>query len=32
MRNFIVGYMRWTMRVNAYVYLLTDRYPAFSLA
>jgi hypothetical protein len=32
MRNFIVGTMRWAMRVNAYIYLLTDEYPPFSLA
>jgi hypothetical protein len=32
MRNFIVGVMRWAMRVNAYVYLLTDEYPPFSLS
>jgi len=29
--NFIVGVTRWTYRVNAYVYLLRDDYPPFSL-
>lgn len=31
LRTFIVGYMRWVTRVEAYVGLLTDRYPPFSL-
>ena len=31
MRRFIVGTHRWTMRVNAYAYLLTDEYPPFTL-
>jgi uncharacterized protein DUF4389 len=31
LRNFFVGYFRWTYRVNAYVFLLTDDYPPFSL-
>lgn len=31
MRNFVVGFFRWTTRVNAYHYLLTDVYPPFSL-
>jgi hypothetical protein len=26
-----VGIMRWSTRVNAYFYLLTDEYPPFSL-
>ena len=30
--DFLVGYLRWTLRVNAYALLLTDRYPPFSLA
>jgi hypothetical protein len=29
--GFFVGVMRWTMRVNAYGYLMTDKYPPFSL-
>lgn len=32
MRNFLVGYMRWTTRVGAYYLLLTDEYPPFALA
>ena len=31
MFNFFVGYMRWTTRVNGYSYLLTDKYPPFTL-
>lgn len=31
MRNFVLGYMRWNLRVNAYSLLLTDEYPPFSL-
>ena len=31
MRDFVVGYFRWYTRVHAYVFLLTDRYPPFSL-
>lgn len=31
MRNYMVGVMRWATRVNAYVNLLTDDYPPFSL-
>ena len=30
LRNFIVGLTRWTTRLNAYMYLLTDKYPPFS--
>lgn len=31
MFNFVVGYLRWQLRVNAYwMYLLTDKYPPFS--
>jgi Domain of unknown function (DUF4389) len=29
--DFVVGTYRWGMRVTAYVYLLTDEYPPFSL-
>jgi roadblock/LC7 domain-containing protein len=31
LRDFVVGYFRWSMRVNAYFYFLTDAYPPFSL-
>jgi hypothetical protein len=31
MRDFVVGYVRWSTRVNAYVLFLTDEYPPFSL-
>jgi len=30
MYDFVVGYMRWTARVNAYLSLLRDEYPPFS--
>jgi hypothetical protein len=30
LRNFIIGLTRWTTRLNAYMYLLTDTYPPFS--
>lgn len=30
--SFLVGYTRWTARVNAYAYFLTDKYPPFSLS
>jgi hypothetical protein len=30
-RRFLVGTARWSGRLNGYVYLLTDRYPPFSL-
>jgi uncharacterized protein DUF4389 len=30
MHTFVVGVGRWWMRVNAYVYALTDKYPPFS--
>jgi hypothetical protein len=31
LRTFVVGVMRWSTRVSAYFYLLTDEYPPFSL-
>ncbi|HZQ83787.1 MAG TPA: DUF4389 domain-containing protein [Acidimicrobiales bacterium] len=31
LRDLVVGTIRWQLRVNAYVYLLTDQYPPFSL-
>jgi hypothetical protein len=31
MRDFVVGVVRWTMRVNVYVLFMTDVYPPFSL-
>jgi hypothetical protein len=32
MFDFVVGTMRWYIRVNAYAFwLMTDRYPPFSL-
>lgn len=31
MRNFLIGTTRWSMRVSAYIYLMTDMYPPFSL-
>ena len=31
LRNFAVGFMRWVLRVEAYVLLLTDDYPPFAL-
>jgi hypothetical protein len=31
LRKFVVGYMRWSLRVNAYTGLLTDEYPPFTL-
>jgi hypothetical protein len=30
--NFLAGFSRWYARVTAYLYLLTDRYPPFSLS
>ncbi len=29
--NFVSGYLRWSTRVSGYYYLLTDKYPPFSL-
>jgi hypothetical protein len=31
LRDFVVGVGRWTMRVDAWFYLLADPYPPFSL-
>ena len=31
LNDFVIGYLRWNTRVNAYFYLLTDEYPPFSL-
>jgi len=31
LRSFLVGYLRWSIRVNGYALLLTDEYPPFSL-
>jgi hypothetical protein len=31
MFDFVVGYYRWTYNMSAYVYLLRDEYPPFSL-
>ena len=31
MRDFVVGVMRWNTRVSAYLLLLVDDYPPFSL-
>jgi hypothetical protein len=31
MRTFLVGAVRWSTRVSAYFYLMTDAYPPFSL-
>ena len=30
MFGFVVGYIRWTVRVNAYLSLLRDEYPPFT--
>jgi Domain of unknown function (DUF4389) len=31
MRDFVVGFLRWSTQVNAYFYLMTDKYPPFAL-
>ena len=31
LRTFVVGYVRWFTRFEAYLGLLTDEYPPFSL-
>jgi len=30
--DFMVGYFRWSIRVTGYSYLLTDKYPPFSMS
>jgi hypothetical protein len=30
MRDFVVGFLRWSTRLNAYAMLLTDEYPPFT--
>jgi hypothetical protein len=32
MFDFLVGTLRWTFRINAYIYLMTDRYPPFRMS
>jgi hypothetical protein len=32
LRNFVVGLTRWSTRLNAYMFLLTDKYPPFGFA
>jgi hypothetical protein len=32
MFNFLVGVVRWSVRVNTYYYFMTDRYPPFTTA
>ena len=32
LHTFIAGYLRWTMRAQGYVLLVTDEYPPFSLS
>ncbi len=31
LRDFVLGYFRWAVRVNGYALLLTDEYPPFTL-
>ncbi len=31
MHKFVIGMLRWSTRVSAYVYGLTDKYPPFTL-
>lgn len=31
LQSFVLGMLRWSTRVNAYMYLLTDAYPPFSM-
>ena len=30
LRDFVLGYVRWSTRLSGYAYLLTDDYPPFS--
>ena len=30
MRDFVIGYLRWSTRVSGYAFLLTDEYPPFT--
>jgi hypothetical protein len=32
MHSFMVGYLRWSVRVQSFFYGLTDKYPPFSLS
>jgi len=32
LHNFLAGFLRWYTRVNAYVLLVTDQYPPFSMS
>ncbi|MDX6277172.1 MAG: hypothetical protein QOJ72_1300 [Nocardioidaceae bacterium] len=32
LQNFVIGFQRWNTRLSAYIYLLTDEYPPFSLS
>jgi hypothetical protein len=32
MRAYLIGLMRWSNRVSAYIFLMTDDYPPFSLS
>ena len=29
LRSFVIGWMRWTLRVSGYLYLIVDDYPPF---
>ena len=32
MRDFVLGYLRWSTRLNGYAFLLVDEYPPFSMS